>query len=412
MIPRSALRTIGHVWPAVGASLGAFVIFLTVDIALGPSTHIVLRVVGGVAAIAVVAALFELVVIGPLRATLGDALGRTAELRTSATSADARLGLIHQLDHALRTADNDGDALDALGRAIVREFDDRVAEVLLATAGDAHLKWRIEVAPSGLGLPRSIDGRPSCRALVSSSMTISAGPDDIDRCAHIDDSDDPAAIGSACCVPIIADREPLGVLFLGGPLGDVLDDDRRDLLLTLVNMTGDRIALLRGRRARRGHGPVDALTDLATRPTAERRIAELSAQWAPFALAVGDFDHFGELNEHEGTDTGDQILRAYGQVLRRVLRPDDLAARIGGDRFLLILEACDETAARGVVERIRESFSLELSARGLPPVAVSVGITGSLSHHGADDLLEAAKIALLEAKAEGGNRAAVAGDLG
>ncbi len=94
---------------------------------------------------------------------------------------------------------------------------------------------------------------------------------------------------------------------------------------------------------------------------------------APLTLAVFDVDHFKAVNDGLGHEIGDLVLQAVASQLRGTCRQQDLAARIGGDEFALVLEDCDIEAALKIVERLRRQICATHDA-ALPAVTVSVGI--------------------------------------
>ncbi|MRR12634.1 GGDEF domain-containing protein, partial [bacterium] len=123
-----------------------------------------------------------------------------------------------------------------------------------------------------------------------------------------------------------------------------------------------------------------------------------------------DLDELKRVNDTRGHAVGDEVLAGFSQVLSRGCRRGDLAARIGGDEFAVLLPTTGRVAAALVAERIRratQSFPLGRSAA--VPVTVSVGIAStedSPTPLAAADLLGRADAALYRAKAEGRNRVA------
>ncbi|HOM16820.1 MAG TPA: GGDEF domain-containing protein, partial [Thermoguttaceae bacterium] len=85
----------------------------------------------------------------------------------------------------------------------------------------------------------------------------------------------------------------------------------------------------------------DPLTGLPNRRAFDdelvRRLAEWKRKGALFCLLLVDIDHFKELNDQYGHPAGDQVLRQLAEVLLTVLREMDLAARIGGEEFAVLL---------------------------------------------------------------------------
>ena len=127
-----------------------------------------------------------------------------------------------------------------------------------------------------------------------------------------------------------------------------------------------------------------------------------------YALAYGDLDHFKILNDTHGHEAGDQALRLFARVLGDSLRPNDIAARYGGEEFVIVLPNCDTAVATGVLERVRESLALALGAGRVPRFTVTFGLASSAHAAAFDEIVAIADQALLEGKAAGRNRVAVA----
>jgi len=81
----------------------------------------------------------------------------------------------------------------------------------------------------------------------------------------------------------------------------------------------------------------------------------------PLSLVVIDLDDFKTINDVQGHTAGDDVLRSFGMALRKNLRPDDIAVRIGGDEFMLILPRTSTQAAEETVERLRTLMPVQWS---------------------------------------------------
>ena len=154
----------------------------------------------------------------------------------------------------------------------------------------------------------------------------------------------------------------------------------------------------------------DALTGLGNRRAFDvalaDRVAEARAIGTALAVVAFDLDHFKSINDRYRHAAGDSVLRETARVLRAQCRASDLAARIGGEEFVLLLPGADRDAACAVAERVRA----EVAARafeGLAPdvrVTLSAGVAVDTGHGSAEDLLRAADAALYRAKDEGRDR--------
>lgn len=145
----------------------------------------------------------------------------------------------------------------------------------------------------------------------------------------------------------------------------------------------------------------DGLTGLLNRRSFDDLLTRAMSRsvrygWS-FTLVVLDLNRFKELNDRLGHPAGDEVLRAVGRGLRSFLRAGDVAARIGGDEFAVILDGSDPAAGRGLATRLAVAAG---SMLGWAEIAFAVG-TANAPEEGtnAADLLELADQRLYEAKA-------------
>ncbi|WPO98022.1 diguanylate cyclase [Pseudomonas sp. HR96] len=124
------------------------------------------------------------------------------------------------------------------------------------------------------------------------------------------------------------------------------------------------------------------------------------------SLALIDIDHFKAINDGYGHLIGDEVIKLFGAVLAEVKRSSDIAGRIGGDEFGLILRGADvdqaEVLLKRLQTRLRETFEHRLD---LPAVSLSIGVVGFASAHAnVEDWLRACDHALYDAKRRGRNQ--------
>lgn len=137
---------------------------------------------------------------------------------------------------------------------------------------------------------------------------------------------------------------------------------------------------------------------------APKRLAEAMRHKTDLSLMVVDLDHFKAINDTHGHDRGDQVLREVADILKSVCRKEDMAIRLGGEEFLLILPHC---SAEGVIKKAEELRLLLLKTRPARlDVTGSFGITCLEGGNQADfsDLFTAADEAVYEAKDTGRNK--------
>jgi diguanylate cyclase (GGDEF)-like protein len=146
----------------------------------------------------------------------------------------------------------------------------------------------------------------------------------------------------------------------------------------------------------RGLAMIDALTGLYNRRFAEQRLAAEVARSArkghPLTVVLLDLNEFKPINDSYGHAAGDLVLQEFAAALNRAIRGGDLAVRMGGDEFLLILPECNHAQLQLVLDRIGP---LEVAWEGHRfPIKYSVGWKEYVSGDLPESMLVAADQAL------------------
>ena len=178
----------------------------------------------------------------------------------------------------------------------------------------------------------------------------------------------------------------------------------------VTRKAGDRIGGLRVLARTAAQAQVDPLTDLPNRRTLEDRTHDLLEHDTEFVVAYADLDHFKNLNDLHGHDTGDRALRLFARVLRDSIRPRDIPARYGGEEFVVVRPDCSIADARDVAERVRSELTTALGAATLPDFTVSVGLASAESGEALSEVIDRADSALFQAKQLGRDRVVIAGE--
>ena len=161
----------------------------------------------------------------------------------------------------------------------------------------------------------------------------------------------------------------------------------------------------------------DPLTELLNRRAFDQNIEHALRQWErhrrAFVLLIGDVDHFKLINDRFGHPVGDEVLRQLSARLRTALRKSDLAFRIGGEEFAVLLTETSLRAGAEVGEKLRsrideEPIVLPTGQAIFPTMSFGVGGPGATT---ISELLSQVDQALYRAKSLGRNRVVVFGGL-
>ncbi len=154
----------------------------------------------------------------------------------------------------------------------------------------------------------------------------------------------------------------------------------------------------------------DALTGLLNRRALMDRTQRLPV---PAAVVVFDIDHFKQVNDIHGHHTGDTVLQTFAAILAAAVRHEDMAARLGGEEFAIVLPGITPLAALAVAERVRQNFTTHSFASDVGDFINTVSAGISLATEIQTDLaalLRQADSALYEAKRDGRNRVVLYSD--
>lgn len=119
-----------------------------------------------------------------------------------------------------------------------------------------------------------------------------------------------------------------------------------------------------------------------------------------------DMDNFKAVNDRYGHQEGNQVLQLVAGVMAKTVRGTDMAARYGGDEFVVLLIGSDLHGAQKVGEQIRDGIEVAGTGAGYPEGAVTASIGAANFDLDLDDpeVLESADRSLYQAKGSGGNR--------
>jgi diguanylate cyclase (GGDEF)-like protein/PAS domain S-box-containing protein len=238
-------------------------------------------------------------------------------------------------------------------------------------------------------------------------------------CRHIDATD----VMESLCVPFMAQGEALGIVSLQMRTSPEQQERvprssgeaERRLAAVLAEQVALALGNLKLKESLRNQSICDPLTGLFNRrymeESLEREFARASRSKSSVAIVMMDLDHFKRFNDTFGHQAGDALLRTFGDLLKRDSRGQDMACRVGGEEFVLVLTDSNLAGALRRADILRQQvkhLSVEYAGQLLGAVSISMGVALYPEHGTAmGDVLRASDQALYRAKREGRDRACV-----
>jgi diguanylate cyclase (GGDEF)-like protein len=313
--------------------------------------------------------------------------------------------LVSLLDHARR-----------MFRAEVAEVSllpmEEGQDILRTGVGPAEAITMMQPIGTALDDPRLVQCISGRRAFLLSELEAGRGEPEDER------------FKNAIYAPLVGESRLVGAIVVANRLSDLSPFDSDDLKLfeTLASHTAVALengqleqslsSLSRLKEELQHKAYHDALTGLANRAFFAQSVAQRlesadDSGLVPVVLFL-DLDDFKIVNDTLGHAAGDALLAAVGERIQATLRAGDLAARIGGDEFAVLLWDTPElTVARRVADRLIRAFDTGSPTDGVATARVSIGVAvGQPGAGSADELLRNADVAMYSAKARGKNRVA------
>jgi len=346
--------------------------------------------------------------IARLSAVNDELRSRLAEL----TARNREMALFGKMNDFLQTSATEAEAYSVIAEISTQLFPGDSGAVFVVSASRDALEAAAVWGPAHFA--NVIFSPSECWAHRRGQTHVAAAHDL--QCAHVTDKS-----RASMCMPLRALGETLGILhILDGSAGNSRADKRHvaekcRLARSLADTIGLGIGNLKFRESLRGMSIRDPLTGLYNRRYMEEALAQevcrTQRNATQLAVVMLDIDHFKRFNDSFGHDSGDAVLRDFGEFLRKHVRGSDIACRYGGDEFVLILSPSAREGSAQRAEKIREEVRhLRVGHAGgdLGRITLSLGVAVYPDHAAeAEAVVKAADVALYQAKRSGRDQVVV-----
>lgn len=245
-----------------------------------------------------------------------------------------------------------------------------------------------------------------CYALLKNSLYTIDNTQQQLMCHHVESS--PKKPSGYACIPLFTQRKMLGILYI-----ELHNEHDTEKTLTLAQMFAEQISLnisnIQLQEHLQSQSTHDELTSLFNRRFFDHFIGKklASADNQSFNILLIDIDFFKKINDYHGHLVGDKVLVKLGQLLKKHFASPNLAARWGGEEFIIYCESLSTEQLINAAEQFREEVGqLHIKAPTESiSFTVSIGITKSDSLlDDKESLFKRADDALYAAKKAGRNR--------
>jgi diguanylate cyclase (GGDEF)-like protein len=337
-------------------------------------------------------------------------LGITLLLRRYTRIERERLRGQSDLRELLQAAQSEQEARTLLVRHVERIIPGSGAAVLNRNNSDDRLEPLLSTRAEETSMKdiNSETLRPhSCLAVrLSHAHESRPGDNDLVSCEVCGKID-----ANIACEPLLVGGQVIGAVLVAQ--GKRIKQSQRQGMRDAVIQAAPILANQRNLALAERRATSDQLTGLPNRRAADDALRRMAAHAgrssSQLAAVLLDLDHFKQINDIHGHDSGDEVLATVGQLLTQSLRTSDFAARYGGEEFLLLLPDTDRNGAVILAEKLRKSIEQADFAR-MATVTGSFGVAVLPDDAGeVEQLIREADRALYRAKARGRNRVEISG---
>jgi diguanylate cyclase (GGDEF)-like protein len=311
---------------------------------------------------------------------------------------------LRRVGHAFDMAERESDLFE-ISAIAMRDASNGPGEILGADSSNAHIE-RLAIASDHPAPGCSVTTPRSCPAVRSGQTMKFASPNGLAACPRLRERQlDDGQV--AICVPVNVLGTPSAVLHAVRDRSSATDEELASSAAALEGVAvrfGARLGMLRAMSQSQLQADTDPLTGLLNRRAMENQVREMRTEHESFAVVMADLDHFKDLNDTFGHDTGDRALRLFSRVLRSAVRDADIVCRHGGEEFVIVLPGANTVTAAPVLHRLQERLADSLTDAKLPTFTVSLGLVDSSASDDLSDLVNLADRALLQAKVDGRDR--------
>lgn len=247
-----------------------------------------------------------------------------------------------------------------------------------------------------------------CWAFRSGDVYIINDPEKDVICNHFQ----PMPSITSICIPLIVQNQILGMLNFNFSRGKNITSYQQQVInnfTEIIKLSLSNIQLKEKLSEQAIHDPLTGLLNRRYLYDVLPRLLQHAIEIRQtISLCMIDIDFFKRINDMDGHETGDEVLKYVGILLKNNFRGNDIACRFGGEEFVVILVGSDVKEAHKKMEHIRsemENAKINTSNHFLSPITLSIGIAESPQHgETVHEILRAADLALYAAKDQGRNR--------
>jgi diguanylate cyclase (GGDEF)-like protein/PAS domain S-box-containing protein len=350
---------------------------------------------------------------------LQDTLGKLKATVSEVNERNQQITLLNELGDLLQACLTREEAYNGITQYAIRLFPGLAGMLCLLNPRKSMILEPVAVWGDGLN-SEQVFTADECWGIRKGAVHVMKGTSGL-QCKHVP----PTSQHDYLCVPMMAQGESLGLLFLqatGSPSEslpvpvDYLPEPVQILAVTVAKQVAMALANLNLRESLHKQAIVDPLTGLFNRrymeESFEREIFRAKRREAPIGVIMVDLDHFKRINDNFGHEAGDLMLVSLAGLLKKNIRREDIPCRFGGEEFLLIMPETSLDITRQRAEMLRELISaMEVKHLGLSlgKVTASFGVA-CYPNNGAsvEEVVRAADAALYRAKEGGRNRVELA----